>query len=245
MMKEFEEKLESLIDGELSEAEMKQIEAEIGRNRKLKQEYDLRIFVDEALKDTQMTEFRNNLKSIARETRNRRIPLLMPVRRKWYLAAASVSIALVSGLSALFLLKMPTAPEDVYKSYYQVAKPIKIVRSVADNPGDTFNRDMQLYATGNYAEASRRLLRYTTNPAARFYAAMSLMETSQYREAETLLRTIANDSADLFSDQAEWYLGLCLLMNQNKQEAIIRFERISGSQNLYNDKAAEILRKLN
>ncbi len=190
-MKEFEEKLESLIEGELTEAEMKKLEAEIGRNRELKREYDLRIFVDDAIKDTQMNEFRSNLNRMTRETRNRRMPLLMPVRRKWYLAAASVSIALVSGLYALFLLKMPTAPEDVFKSYYQVAKPIKIVRSVADNPGDTFNRDMQLYATGTYAEASRRLMRYTTNPAARFYAAMSLMETGQFREAETLLRTIA------------------------------------------------------
>ena len=244
MMNEMNERIERFLEGSLTDEEKNLFSLEAESNPSLKHEMQLRIFADEAAKDKEMNDFRNQLNRIAGETRKKRVSMFMPIRRKWYLAAASVSIALVSGLGALFLLRMPPSPAEIYKSYYHVPKPIKIVRSAQGNQGDTFNRDMQIYASGNFAEASRRLLRYSSNPAARFYAAVSLMETGQFMQAESLLRSIADDPSDLFSDQAEWYLALCLLMNNNSKEAMNRFSNIANSQNLFNDKASEILNRL-
>ncbi|MGC8864352.1 MAG: tetratricopeptide repeat protein [Bacteroidales bacterium] len=244
-MNEWGEKIEMMLAGELNQDETTRLEQELQRSPELRKEKQLRIFVDEVLSDVEMISFRQNMERIAQEERAYRKPLGMPVRRKWYIAAAAISVVLVSGLAALFLLRMPPTPEEIYRNYYQTAKPIMLARSAQNLPGDTFNKDLQIFANGNYAEASRRLMRYTSNPAAMFYAAIALMETGQFNQAETLLKSIANDPTNLFADQAQWYLGLCLLMNKKTDEAKGVFGKISASQSLYNDKAIEILKKLN
>ncbi len=243
MMNKIEKKLEEFISGELSEDDAKQIREELQKNPKLTKEKELRELIDNVIKeDKEVIDFRINLAKLSRESKKQKMSL--PMKRKWYIAAASITVALASGASAFLILNNQSRPEDIFKVYYQTPKPIKIVRSGTNFPGDTFNRDMQIYSDGNYDEASRRLIKYSSNPAARFYAAISYMEIGQYNNAESILSFIASNPSDLFYDQAQWYLGLCYLMNNKKQEAIDVFSRIAHSQNLYNDKAAQILSKL-
>ena len=243
-MSQWGEKIELMLAGELNPQETERLEEEMLRNPDLKKEKHLRTFVDEVLSDTEMLSYKNNLDRIAQEERAYRKPLAMPVRRRWYITAAAISAALVTGLAALFLLRLPPTPEEIYRNYYQTARPVMLARSAQNLPGDTFNKDLQIFASGNYAEASRRLARYTTNPAARFYAAIAMMEIGQFAQAEDLLKSIATDPTNLFADQAQWYLGLCMLMNHKPEEAKSVFGKISASQSLYNDKAAEILKQL-
>jgi TolA-binding protein len=243
-MNEWGEKIELMLAGELDPKETERLEEELLRNPDLKKEKRLRTFVDEVLRDTEMLTLKNNLERIAQEERAYRKPLALPVRRRWYITAAAISVALVSGLASLFLLRLPPTPEEIYRNFYQTAKPIMLARSAQNLPGDTFNKDLQIFASGNYAEASRRLARYTTNPAARFYAAIAMMEIGQFAQAEDLLKSIATDPTNLFADQAQWYLGLSMLMNHKPEEAKSVFGKISASQSLYNDKAAEILKQL-
>lgn len=101
-----------------------------------------------------MLTLKNNLERIAQEERAYRKPLALPVRRRWYITAAAISVALVSGLASLFLLRLPPTPEEIYRNFYQTAKPIMLARSAQNLPGDTFNKDLQIFANGNYAEVS-------------------------------------------------------------------------------------------
>ncbi len=243
-MNDWGEKIELMLSGELNLEDEFRLKEEMQRNPLLRRELFLRNIVDEILRDKEMITFKTNLERIEQEERAYRKPLSMPVRRRWYISAAAVSVVLVSGLASLFLLRLPPTPEEIYKRYYQTAKPIMLARSAQNLQGDTFNRDLQVFASGNYAEASRRLVRYTSNPAAKFYTAIALMETGQFGQAEELLRAIAADPTNLFADQAQWYLGLSLLMNRKPAEAKTVFGKIAASQSLYNDKAAEILKQL-
>ena len=53
------------------------------------------------------------------------------------------------------------------------------------------------------------------------------------------------DKDNLFVEQADWYLGLIYLMNNQKSKAIDQFNKISNSDSFYSDQAIDILKYLN
>jgi len=45
-------------------------------------------------------------------------------------------------------------------------------------------------------------------------------------------------------EQADWYLGLVYVMNDEKDKAKIQFQKIENEEGFYEDEAAKILKKL-
>ena len=54
-----------------------------------------------------------------------------------------------------------------------------------------------------------------------------------------------NDKDNLYVEQADWYLGLIYLMNNQRQMAIAQFEHIANGDSYYASQAEEIRKYLN
>jgi hypothetical protein len=213
-------------------------------HKELNKELYLRELLDKSINDTELINFRKSLSEMVIDMKNQRSPMSFILRKRWYLVAASVSITVVSGVLSLILLEMPVSKPEIYKDYFQTAKPFMIQRSVNQIETDYFTQAMKYYNAKNYKMSAQILLSNQINAASRFYAAISLMELGDFSKAERLLYKVANDDTNLFVDQAEWYLGLCYLVNDKSDLAIKQFEKIAATQNYYNDKAAEIIKKI-
>ncbi len=69
------------------------------KNPKLTKEKELRELIDNVIKeDKEVIDFRINLAKLSRESKKQKMSL--PMKRKWYIAAASITVALASGASA-------------------------------------------------------------------------------------------------------------------------------------------------
>jgi tetratricopeptide (TPR) repeat protein len=207
-------------------------------------EYYLRNLFGEAVNDTELLKLRKNLNEISAGMKTHRSPVSFIQRNKWYLAAASISVAIVSSALSLLMFKGTVSKPEIFRDYYQRAKPFMIQRSVSQLETDYFSQAMKFYNERKYDKSAEILLANQLNAASKFYAAISLMELGDYKKAEPILSAVAADDTNLFVDQAEWYLGLCFLMNDKFDLAIKQFEKIASTQNYYNDKAAEIIKKI-
>ena len=56
---------------------------------------------------------------------------------------------------------------------------------------------------------------------------------------------VIEDKDNLFIEQAEWYLGLIYLMDNQKKNAVEQFEIIAESDSYYAKQAGDILQYLN
>jgi tetratricopeptide (TPR) repeat protein len=207
-------------------------------------EYYLRNLFGEAINDTELLNLRKNLNDISAGMKTHRSPVSFIHRNRWYLAAASISVAVVSSALSLVMFKGSASKPEIFRDYYQRAKPFMIQRSVSQLETDYFSKAMKFYDAKDYEKSAEILLANQLNAASKFYAAISLMELGDYKKAEPLLSAVATDDTNLFVDQAEWYLGLCFLMNDKFDLAVKQFEKIAATQNYYNDKAAEIIKKI-
>lgn len=207
-------------------------------------EYYLRNLFGEAINDTELLDLRKSLNEISAGMKTHRSTVSFIQRNRWYLAAASISVAVVSSALTLVMFKGSASKPEIFRDYYQRAKPFMIQRSVSQLETDYFSQAMKFYDARDYEKSAEILLANQLNAASKFYAAISLMELGDYKKAEPLLNAVANDDTNLFVDQAEWYLGLCFLMNDKFDLAVKQFEKIAATQNYYNDKAAEIIKKI-
>lgn len=236
-------KLDGYVDGHQSQLDgittlKKEVEETTGK------EYYLRNLFGEAINDTELLDLRKNLNEISAGMKTHRSTVSFIQRNRWYLAAASISVAVVSSALTLVMFKGSASKPEIFRDYYQRAKPFMIQRSVSQLETDYFSQAMKFYDARDYEKSAEILLANQLNAASKFYAAISLMELGDYKKAEPLLNAVANDDTNLFVDQAEWYLGLCFLMNDKFDLAVKQFEKIAATQNYYNDKAAEIIKKI-
>jgi tetratricopeptide (TPR) repeat protein len=82
------------------------------------------------------------------------------------------------------------------------------------------------------------------NTVSDYYLGISYIETHQFLEAKNAFHKITQKENNLFTEQAEWYKGLCLLKLKELPEAIELFTSISMSSSIYNQNAKEILKEL-
>ena len=82
------------------------------------------------------------------------------------------------------------------------------------------------------------------NMAGHFYAGVSLQETGRYRNAIKEYESVIENKDNLFTEQAEWYTGLCYLQTNEDKKAFKQFKKIAQGEGFYQQKAEAILRKM-
>lgn len=203
---------------------------------------EIKSFVSQGIDSAQQKE--NSNKSIQLETKN----IAAVSKNKWIYWAAPIAAILVIGF---FLFKL----NDVDKTSQQISaaynEPFKFIDR--DNRGENIKiKSVEIKAESLYNKqqfdkailAAKDVLDIDKdNTTAHFIIGLSLMGKDDFKNAsEEFLIVIAANNKYHF--ESKWYLGLCYLYLNKKNEAIEVFKKLEVSTKKYEDLSEKILNEL-
>ncbi len=246
------EELEKYINNELSLEQLASFEENLSSNKKLQNEIELVKDIDKALAEPDVMLLRSNLQNIAQQNvakkqKERLFIGKFSIRHLIPYTSVAVSIIFFLAISGIF--SASESSSEIYKKFYNKYEMAGTVRSADLNENITFALALQKYENKQYEEAlklfSKVVAEDPDNMASHFYSGISLQETGRYNKAIHEYETVIVNKDNLFTEQAEWYTGLCLLQTDNNKKAYKLFKKIALSKGFYQQKAELILKKIN
>jgi len=243
------EELESYINSELSNEELASFEAELTSNQKLMDEIGLIKNIDLALSETDVMRLRNNLQNIASEIASNKQTERSFVgkfkAKRIVLSTVAASLILLLGITGILSRQ---SQDDIYQKFYTKYEATGIVRSANLTANKTLSEALQKFENQDYNAAlnlfTEVISRDQNNMVGHFYTGISLQETGKYQNAIKEYETVIIDKDNLFTEQAEWYIGLCYLQTNENKKAYKQFKKIAKNEGFYQQKAQSILNKI-
>jgi len=244
------EELESYLHNELSTEEMASFEAELSTNKKLQDEIEFIRDIDAALSESDVMHLRSKLQGLSGaiagdQQAQRSIAGRFGVKK---IAMATVAASLIFLLGITGLLTRESSTNDIYRNFYSRYEASGTSRSAGMTVNKAMSEALQKYESQEYESAlelfSQVLAQDPVNMASHFYSGVSLQETGKYSSALKEYATVIVDKDNLFTEQAEWYTGLCYLQTREEKKAIRQFRKIAQREGFYQQKAREVLKKI-
>lgn len=242
---DYSEKILDLFSGDISEEDKNKLIQELENNEDLQADFRLQKEILHAIEqgDDDTLDFRSQLKEIGnefiQEKRGR-----FRIRPAYWLAAASViSILTVSTFLGLFR-NDPYMGDQLFMEYYQ---PYGVdIKVRGEQHYSALDRAISLYQAGNMASALNEFnrLELENSELSGFFSALCQIELGNIESAEKELESISQ-KAIFYADHINWYLSLCYLKQEEISKAKAKFEDLSKGDNMYSQRASEILKKLN
>ncbi len=147
-----------------------------------------------------------------------------------------------------FWLSSSSGPEKLFTKYYQPYRG-SVVASVVrgDSLLSTEQAAIQAYDNRNYIQAVPLLEKITQQEKSlnwRFYLGIAYLETGDLKKAESSLTVVARDSGSLFYRQAQWYLALVFLKQNNTDQAKEILLVLKKQPGTYAEKANLLLKEI-
>jgi len=244
------EDLENYINNELSPEQLASFEAELCSTPRLLEEIDLIKNINKALAEDDVMRLRSNLQYItaqiaAEKQKERAFAGKFNLKR---IITSTVAASIIILLSFSGILSKQDSPSDIYQKFYSKYEITATVRSANLNANNTFAIALQKYENKDYTEAlnlfGQVIANDPGNMAGHFYSGVSLQETGKYNRAIEEYNTVMLNKDNLFTEQAEWYTGLCLLQTNDNKKAYRQFKKVAESKGFYQQKAMDILKKI-
>jgi len=242
--------IERYLDGEMLKDEKLWFTRELKGNPSLKKELELRKKLNDAIRETDVIDFREQLQGVFETSQVETMGKTRTFRlnRKIAVALPAFIIAVAGGLF-LLLSDRNMDHREIYEAYFSPAEPGLTYRS-EENPADLELRTaMQNYENGKYEQALRgfeNVLRSdSTRIGLNLYSGISQMEIRRYKDAHASFSKIVDNHYILYIEQAEWYLAFCYLMTDDREKAEEQFGMIAEQKGYYHRQARKILKKIN
>jgi tetratricopeptide (TPR) repeat protein len=244
------EEIEEYLYNELPEEEMASFEAELSSNLDLVAEINLVKDIDLALKENDIMQLRNSLRNIAgdiaAEKQTERSFVAKINAKRVLVASVAASLVLLLGITGL--LSRQSSPGEIYQKFYTTYQTSGVSRSATAEVNQTLATALQKFNSQDY-EAALNLLQQVVssdqnNAAGHFYAGAAFQETGKYSKAISEYETVIINNDNLFTEQAQWYIGLCYIQTNENKKAYKQFKKIAESQGFYQQKAKAVLRKI-
>ncbi|NND32163.1 MAG: hypothetical protein HKN76_06185 [Saprospiraceae bacterium] len=231
--------IQRYLDNQLSDKEMSEFELRVKGDPALAKEIEELKSLDLAFESVGAETFRSELQSweSEREKPGKTISL------RTILSIAASFIILITA-SILILQPAEYSNQELYAEYYV---PYPNLITARDGAVDlTLEQGMEAYTAGNHGEAIRFLTTYLNDggedKGAKLYLAITLMQIDEDKLASAHLMEMLTDP--LYGQQAQWYLGLLRLKNNDETQTVEIFQQISGEANHYRQQEAkEIIKK--
>jgi tetratricopeptide (TPR) repeat protein len=241
--------IQKYLDHDLSDRDMKRFEADLEVSSELQSELGPYQEIDEALADTEVLSFRDQLTDLRKETRKSSGTGKVPIRftKPWhYAATAAVALILAIGLASV--LDRPLSNKDLLKKYYKPYEVALMNRSGNAEIELALKTAETYYQEGNFQEAVKYfemvLAKQPDQVSTNLYTGISYYELERYGEAKVSLNKVIEHNDNLYVEPAEWYLGLCFLAMEDNERAIRQFVQIAGSNHEKAEEASKLLRKI-
>lgn len=232
-------RFESYLNNEMLEQERLDFELELGDNPQLKESFELyketTAFVKQKF-SPETTEFKKNLESISDGyfAEGKKKTKVFSIRPWHYAAAASVLVLL-----GTWIFSNNSMPE--YSDYSQHENASFVERGASNedlkNAQDFFNKKEYAKAAASFEKMGN-----LDSPEYEYFYAISLIETNQYKKAETFLNDIRQGTS-AYKDKATWYLALSKLKQHDFEGSKVLLRQIPQDAEDY-DKAQELIKHL-
>ncbi len=234
-------KIDRYVANKLEDAELWEFQHEIETDADLAREVALRKEVYQALSDKKKIGLRENLKAIRVEKQAKRGFIY-----SWKLqaVAASIVVFLLVGAGILTSVFNTSSNHELFNQYYQPESSLLSVRSGSYSDNTSLNLGMLSYDQGQYDESIEIFKSIPDNMVARLYCGFAYMNVKNYKAAIVEFNHVMAHGDNLFTDQAEWNIGLSYLADNKVSKALAIFERISNQNSAYSEKATELLNEL-
>ena len=249
-MSKYQDFIQPFLDGELSREELDWISKELESNAVLADDIKLYREVDSAIREQDVLDLRSQLEIIHNSMDERiRNPKTVPRYRKVLSYAAIASLAILISFGILYKIQSRKLSNvEIYEKYYEPYDVTMVYRSSGENTDKLFQEARMKYEEGLYQEAiilfKQVLESDPGDMATTLYSGISYLEIEQYNKADRSFSKIIAHNDNLFIEQAEWYLGFCYLMTNDRERARDHFNKIAASNSSYKDKASVIVKKL-
>jgi len=243
----YTEWIDSYVEGELDDAEIREFEAELSNNRDLALEYNLERDLEKIIGQEDMLDFRAKCMLAQNElnlSSRKYVKVVQFTRKYWYAAASVLLIAMISG--GLFLLNPGSySAEKLFKMYYKSGETVGVSRSGNVNAVEA----LRYFSKNDFQTAEslfeKILVNDPENIAVIYYSGISNIEIKNYPKAVQMFETIINNGDNLYTENAEWYLGLSHLAAGQMDQANSIFKDIaSAPDHYYSNDAKSILDKI-
>lgn len=246
--RKFDEFIQPFLDGELSREELDWFSKELESNAVLAEDIRLYREVDNAIREQDVMELRDQLDVIHNTIGEPGSPpAKQPRYRKVLSYAAIASLAVLLSLGVLLKVQHnKLTNQQIYQKHFEPYEVTMVYRSAESS--ELLARAVTAYNDRNYTEAiklfEQLLGSYPNEMEYQLSLGISYMETEQYNKAENKFGTIIDHNDNLYIEPAEWYLGFCYLHTGQNAQAREHFKDIARSNSSYNKKAKYILRKI-
>jgi tetratricopeptide (TPR) repeat protein len=241
----YSSRIEQYLSNSMGYAERKLFERDLDLNPELTSELNLTITLDDIITRDDIIDLRRKLYVVRKENETASA-LIQPVsRRKFWLAAASLAILLTFGSAYYYYSKRDLTNEMLFKQYYSSENVINISRSSDANIIEAIIKFQEKDYTHSAILFSQLLERDTDNYAAWYFYGICLIEMQNYGRAIQAFNHIIDDSQNLYGENAEWYISLCLLKNDQLEKAKRQLQKIAASpENSHQSSAKQLLMEI-
>ncbi len=244
------EKIEQYLVNELADNKRADFENELYENRDLKVDVTLHKEVDLAAAETDIMNLRDELRELDAAMKIRKeksvIRLDSAIKPVLVRYTAAVVILVAFGLSLFFRLQ-PVDNRALYTKYLVQIDATSVSRSMEEN-----NRYLRL---GNELFNIRRyeqavllfqivIDKDDSNAIPQFFLANSYQNMKKFPEAIEGYEKVIAHHENTYKELAEFNIGLCYLVQDDKKRAVSQFRRILKNGAFYAPEAKAILREI-
>jgi tetratricopeptide (TPR) repeat protein len=231
--------------GPMSESERLKFEQDLVENPKLNHEFQLDIEIDESLKQYDIIDLRRKLfRAMNEEKAQVKIPAQKSFHSRWYMVAASITFLILLGGAFHLMKPVKYTNNTLFEMYYSGENAHNLTRSAGNNNDEAMTK----YKEGDYNGAlvlfNEILDKDAENIYIRYYTGLASIETNQNERAIKEFKYIIDQKNNLFVENAQWYLALSYLKNNQVKEAKTLLVRINDSSNPHNKEASQILKRI-
>ena len=252
--------IEKYLDGTLKGEKLKDFVHQLQHSKELQELVCLHQEVNESIAEEDIGRFKSKLNKaylLFRNSENsagedsirdiKSSGRKLNVPKRVLLVAACLALIIIAGILFYKLRDIEYTGDELFSMYHQPYISDINIRS------DTYRVDelgnaIMLYDKGSYNTAYDSFMHMVNadneNYMARFYLGLTCMELNKFDAAIEQFRYVLENCKSPVIYHSQWYLTLCYLKNNNKEEARALLEIIISANTYYRIKAEGLLKKI-
>lgn len=243
----FSDQIDRYLEGNLSDIEKLRLNDEINTNPEFKEKVRKQILLIRGIRRYGRNELSRKISEWEMEIHQER-ESTVPSEKKvtfWYYAAATISLLLV--FSAIFIyISGNNNTESIIAEFYS---PYEFTNSQTrgnEEKNLLYNDILTFYQQGDYEQTISMI--QSAGPDLhtvdiRFLLGNAYQASGRLEEAKEVFEKLSKEES-AFRFGSQWYLSLCYLASDQKEQAIDLLEELSGTASSYAPKAKDLLKKL-